>query len=687
MAYQVFARKYRPQTFREIIGQEAVVRSLTNALRLGRIAQAYLFVGPRGTGKTSTARILAKALEAPNGPSAEFDPSEGTAKEIAEGRFLDVLEIDGASNNGVEQVRDLRDNVMYAPAKGRFKIYIIDEVHMLSTAAFNALLKTLEEPPSHVKFIFATTEVHKLPATILSRCQRFDLRRIPEAMIRAHLAHICALEGVEAEPGALDALARHAEGGMRDAEGALDQAISFYGDRVSEADVHALFGLTGFGPVANLGRALASGNAGEVLRMARELISAGKDLGKLSQDLLAFFRNLVIFQVSPEALEKELTVAEARSLGEVSKMITRGAALDVLNELSQLESRLRYALAKDVIFEVALIQMSQLREKVSLERVLEAIEGAGLPPSTAKPAPKIEPPSSTLKEVRPGESLPEARPLPELPAVVEPKPQPIAPTPPASVVLPVIESPQPIVTAPAPVLAHPVVEPTIESTTILPVAPIVALVEQKPPPPKAEVKPEPILPKLEPEPIATMSDGDLPEEMDEERSPFSREADLIPAAFEAPMSVTPPAPAPSGYIKESEAEAAWLAAVERFATERPVEADTIRAVEFMAAKGETVEVSLPTPLSKKIHYLRSPRNLQLLEATLKERLGRAVQVVFLITTPKQSEATTETSPIDAAVPGKPVPPAPTMSKEEFLNDPAILHALQIFEAKLTPNKR
>ena len=191
MGYLVLARKYRPRTFAELVGQEHVVRTLSNSISEGRLAHAFLFVGPRGIGKTSTARILAKALNCPKGPKADFNPDDDICKEIEEGRSLDVLEIDGASNRGIESIKELRESVPYAPARGKFKIYIIDEVHMLTTEAFNALLKTLEEPPAHVKFIFATTEVQKLPATILSRCQRFDLRRIPDPLICSHLQKNC----------------------------------------------------------------------------------------------------------------------------------------------------------------------------------------------------------------------------------------------------------------------------------------------------------------------------------------------------------------------------------------------------------------------------------------------------------------------------------------------------------------
>src|SRR6516162_1578360 len=218
MSYQVIARKYRPQRFADVVGQEHVTQTLANAIEQKRIAHAYLFCGPRGTGKTTIARIFAKCLNCTGGPKVDFADDDPRVQEITEGRSLDVLEIDGASNNGVEQVRELRETVRYAPARSKFKIYIIDEVHMLSTAAFNALLKTLEEPPSHVKFIFATTEAQKVLPTILSRCQRFDLRRIPANLIAEHLQLIAGKEKITLEPAAAHAIARGAEGGLRDAE-------------------------------------------------------------------------------------------------------------------------------------------------------------------------------------------------------------------------------------------------------------------------------------------------------------------------------------------------------------------------------------------------------------------------------------------------------------------------------------
>jgi len=257
-SYQVFARKYRPLIFKDILGQDHVVQTLSNAIEKNRLAHAYLFVGPRGTGKTSIARILAKALNCEGGPKIDFDPNESICQEIAEGRCLDVLEIDGASNNGVEQVRELRDNVKFAPTHGKYKIYYIDEVHMLSNAAFNALLKTLEEPPEHVKFIFATTEATKILPTIISRCQRFDLRRIPTKIIAEQLNHIAKQEGIELDPIAGTAIAKGAEGGMRDAQSMLDQLVAFCGESIHESDVLEVFGFTGIEIIAGLGSAILS---------------------------------------------------------------------------------------------------------------------------------------------------------------------------------------------------------------------------------------------------------------------------------------------------------------------------------------------------------------------------------------------------------------------------------------------
>src|SRR5437867_11687975 len=353
MAYQVIARKYRPQRFEDVVGQEHVTQTLSHAIEQKRTAHAYLFCGPRGTGKTTIARVFAKTLNCTGGPKVDFDDKDTRCQEIAEGRSLDVLEIDGASNNGVEQVRELRETCKYVPAHSRFKIYIIDEVHMLSTAAFNALLKTLEEPPAHVKFMFATTEPEKVLPTILSRCQRFDLRRIPAALISKHLTEIAKKEKVKIAPEALYAIARGAEGAMRDAESTLDQLISCCGEKIEEPDVLSMFGLAAQSQLLELSRAVLAGEVEGALRQLNELANHGKDLGRLLSDVLNHFRNLSIFQVSRGDLSMlEISEAEAVALGDQAKMAGTDGMTRILEVFGDAELRLRDASSKKILLEI-----------------------------------------------------------------------------------------------------------------------------------------------------------------------------------------------------------------------------------------------------------------------------------------------------------------------------------------------
>jgi DNA polymerase III subunit gamma/tau len=362
-AYQVIARKWRPQTFDDVVGQDHVVRTLKNAIARNRIAHAYLLVGPRGTGKTSTARIFAKALNATGGPNADFDVNDPIATSIAEGRCLDVIEFDAASNTQVDKIREfIIDTVAYAPAQGRFKVYIIDEVHMLSAGSFNALLKTLEEPPAHVKFIFATTDPQKMPATVISRCQRFDLKPIPTELIVQRLKKIAASEKIKVSDAALGSIARMADGGMRDAQSIFDQMISFCGNEVSEADVLDVYGLVAGEKIAALAAALAAGDHRKIVEIVDECDENGRDLYRLLVDVQANVRGALLGAIakggSSDALGSPMT----------TEQLTR-----LLDGLREGENGVKHGLSEKINFEVALLKAVEASRARAIDSLIKEI--------------------------------------------------------------------------------------------------------------------------------------------------------------------------------------------------------------------------------------------------------------------------------------------------------------------------
>lgn len=736
MSYQVFARKYRPLTFDDVLGQDHVVQTLKNAIEHNRLAHAYLFVGPRGTGKTSTARIFAKALNCSGGPRVDFDPHEDICEEIAEGRSLDVLEIDGASNRGIDHIRDLRDNVRFAPSRGNFRIVYIDEVHMLTKESFNALLKTLEEPPPHVKFIFATTEPHKILPTILSRCQRFDLRPIPSEIIAEHLLHIASAEGVSLSREAAFAVAKVADGGMRDAQSMLDQLVSFCGDHIEEQQVLHIFGITSRETVAHALALILNKELPSLLHLLHEQAEAGRDMGQFLSEIISAVREILVSKVDPEASFDSLPESSKEELSELVKRTQTDKILRLVEVLAETEDKMRWSTNKRLHLEMGLIKAVHALAEASISDIIMALEGAPLassvPSSSPAPAPRHE-------QDTPAPAAP--APAPETPANAQPpvpaeKPEPapeehlMDPVPDFSPAkpfpAPAVQASEPASAQPAPAPAEePEPQPTDPAPEPEPPAtaaksPSPAIPQEEPSCPAPEPRPEPTsdTPEEPQRPSSAISDApvappDSPEPtfMDpEENLPPERRTSSFfdnlfdtasaPSRTPAPMvKEEPEAPAPQSGRTITEED--WKAALEHAAANFPLQADFLANSVFSGHDGAFVAISFHPSDHQGMDSLGSGPLRAALEADLSQRGGVPVTISIRqdssVPEPVQEElAPLPAPPPPAASAPSPKPQAPrekpaaavqepAREKDEdnsYYTDPLIDAAMEIFRARI-----
>ena len=733
MSYQVFARKYRPLTFDDVLGQDHVVQTLKNAIEHNRLAHAYLFVGPRGTGKTSTARIFAKALNCSGGPSVDFDPHEDICEEIAEGRSLDVLEIDGASNRGIDHIRDLRDNVRFAPSRGNFRIVYIDEVHMLTKESFNALLKTLEEPPPHVKFIFATTEPHKILPTILSRCQRFDLRPIPSEIIAEHLLHIASAEGVSLSREAAFAVAKVADGGMRDAQSMLDQLVSFCGDHIEEQQVLHIFGITSRETVAHALALILNKELPSLLHLLHEQAEAGRDMGQFLSEIISAVREILVSKVDPEASFDSLPESSKEELSELVKRTQTDKILRLVEVLAETEDKMRWSTNKRLHLEMGLIKAVHALAEASISDIIMALEGAPLAasvpsfspaprqeqgiPAPAAPAPAPEPPANAqppvpaenpepapeehlmdpVPDFSPGKPFPapavqasgpaSAQPAPA--PAEEPEPQPTAPAP---------EPEPPATAAKAPSPAIPQEEPSCSAPEPRPKS--ISDTPEEPQRPSSAISDAPVAPPDSPEPTFMDPEVNLPPER-RTSSFFDNLFDTASAPSRTPAPMVkeePEAPAPQSGRTITEED--WKTALERAAANYPLQADFLANSVFSGHDGAFVAISFHPSDHQGMDSLGSGPLRAALEADLSQRGGVPVTISIRqdssVPEPVQEELAPLPAPPPAASAPAPKPQAPREkpaaavqepAREEnednsYYTDPLIDAAMEIFRARI-----
>jgi len=404
MAYTALYRKWRPLAFKQVVGQSHVVKTLKNALSSGRISHAYLFSGPRGTGKTSMAKILAKAVNCLNLQEGEPCNHCLNCERINQGNSLDILEIDAASNRGIDEIRDLREKVKLSPVEGRYKVYIIDEVHMLTTEAFNALLKTLEEPPAHVIFILATTEPHKIPLTILSRCQRFDFHRIPTDLIVKHLREILAQQNIQAEEEALYLVAKVASGGMRDALSLLDQCLASGTEKITVEQVSSIAGIVSEDFLYDFAQGIGQGDEVKCLTMLQNVLAEGKEVKQLLADLLSYFRNLLLLQLGQGAEELVVVPQDAlQKIKEQSKNFSKENILQAIKILAAAENEIKWSSQSQVLFEITLLRLIEsLRSAAGKSEVVQTAQPE-VPKVTIQAKSQPSRQEKTVAQVQPAE--------------------------------------------------------------------------------------------------------------------------------------------------------------------------------------------------------------------------------------------------------------------------------------------
>lgn len=376
MSYTALYRKWRPSTFQDVKGQDHIVQTLKNQIVSGRIGHAYLFCGTRGTGKTSVAKIFARAVNCENPADGSPCGQCPACRAILEGSSMNVMEIDAASNNGVENIRDIREQVQYPPTEGRYRVYIIDEVHMLSIGAFNALLKTLEEPPGYVIFILATTEVHKIPVTILSRCQRYDFRRIPAETIAARLKQVTEAEGISIEDKAVTYLSKAADGAFRDALSLLDQCVAFhFGETLTYDNVLDILGAVDQTIFSRMFRGITGGQTKDCILLLEEMVMQGRELGQFINDFIWYLRNLLLIQTAEDAAGLvDMSEENLRQLEEDGKLTDGSSLMRFIRILSELSNQLRYASQKRILIEIALIKLTKPQMEANIDSLLERIE-------------------------------------------------------------------------------------------------------------------------------------------------------------------------------------------------------------------------------------------------------------------------------------------------------------------------